>query len=1097
LYPEVLLGAAAGGCDSLIELELAVNAPSSRNINLTICNGEYIQIGQETFNQQGRYTVILKGGNAAGCDSTVNLNLEVLNPSLTQFSRTICAGEFYEFFGRNFNLTASYEEILKGKAANGCDSIVNLDLNVLPAGTRNLNVEICAEDSYTLNSETFLNSGTYTQILPKKAASGCDSVIILNLRKLSASNSTLSKTICFGQTYAINGETFSKSGTYKRSFTNSRGCDSTFVLELTVLESSTAEISAHICEGETYLFGSNVLDTAGKYTLTRPGVAASGCDSVINLTLTYGTPSSAQSSVTICHGDSIKIGTYTLSASGDYTLKLPRANAQKCDSIIQLRVNKLPEAANLLKASICRGETYRFFGQSFDAPGTYSRRLFGAAKSGCDSILYLELKVFEPVVHQINKDICQGSRFDFFGQSLSQSGDYRKIFPNGAANGCDSIVELRLRVLPPSQDTFSVSLCRGETFSLQNKTFSSAGTFQVLLPGATASGCDSIVLVKVTILPDARQKLSVSICRGDTFTLAGQKFSASGIFQDTLPFPAANGCDSLVELTLGFYPEARQSLEMPLCLGKTLQINGQTLDTAGIYQQVIKGSSRFGCDSTLMIKVFETKIDTPKFAVTLCADTAFSFAGKRFENAGEFLVKVPTNNKNGCDSLVALSLSKKSPDKILSSLNICKGDSLIFGSLNLKVSGNYNQVFKNSAGCDSVVTLSLEVLDEARETLDTLICLGEKYKNWGKIFSQAGNYQIPLESMLGCDSLVNLNLTVEPADTFFIKQNLCIGKTYSLNGQEFFNSGKYLQVLPKVTPNGCDSLILVDLSFSDAIEATLEVEICPGESFISNGVSYFKEGTFTQFFPKGSTSGCDSLLQIRVSILPEPNASLQKNLCQGDTLQLHGGKFTRAGSYTLELPNSASNGCDSLILLEVKELQTGKGRLGLTLCAGDTLNFSGRLFPKPGIFPIIFDNASTNGCDSVLQLEIIGLSNGERTLSERICEGTSYKLDTAVYEQAGNYRYIFPNRALNGCDSIIDLQLAYIPTPKKIIADTLCFGESRMFFGRSAAKTGSYNALVPSPAGCDSLIILNLYILRERMPCTYWTQKMAVLPEIL
>lgn len=1076
VFSQLLTGAAIGGCDSLIELDLSVNLPSSRNLLTSICQGETFRVGQQSFSKEGTYVVVLKGANALGCDSTVNLDLKILKPGINAFSRTICAESFYPFFGSNYVVSGKYEQILTGKAANGCDSIVQLDLRVLPPISQTLNVEICDEDSYKLNNEVYFNSGTYVQVFPGKAANGCDSSLIINVNKLPIANSFRSLRLCYGQTFTANGVTYSKSGDYEQSFTTARGCDSTFFLNLTILEPSIVEVNANICQGETYLFGTTLLDKGGKYSLAKPGAASFGCDSVINLTLNYGSPSSAEKTATICFGDTLKIGPYNISEPGDFTLKLPKANAQKCDSTIQLRVTRLPESAQTTKAQICSGETYRFFGQTYDKAGIYKRRLFGAAKSGCDSILYLDLAVNQPVVKQIRTEICQGGKLDFFGQSLTQSGVYRKTFANGAATGCDSIVELNLSILPPSRDTLPVVLCRGETFTLQNQTFGTSGNFQVLLPGATSAGCDSIVLLKVDILPDPVQNLSASICSGDTLSVAGKQYHREGRYLDTLNNAATNGCDSVIELSLKFYPLAQKMLNLPLCAQKNLEINGQTIDQPGTYIQTLKRSSRLGCDSVLTIQVFKEIVDTPLVAVTLCADTAYSFAGQKFEKAGEYLVKVPALSKNGCDSLVLLSLKKTSPNRISTALNICAGDSLTFGNLKLKEKGTYTQIFQNSGGCDSIVTLNLEVLEVAKKSLDTLICLGDKYKNWGKIFSQAGTYEIPLRSALGCDSLVNLKLTVEPADTFFIQQNLCVGKTLDLNGQQFFNSGKYLQVLPAVTANGCDSIILIDLNFSEAIEESRRVQICPGESFTANGISYFKEGTFTQFFPKGSTTGCDSLLNIQVSVLPQPTGSLQKNLCKGDTLQIHGSRLTTSGQYTLQLPKSAKNGCDSLVQLELKELLPGKGRLDRTLCAGDTLQFAGKRFFNPGSFTVILDNLSSNGCDSLIQLDILGLENPERPIKAQICEGKTFKLDTAVFDQQGNYRYVLPNRAQNGCDSILNLELTFSPTPKKSIADTLCFGDSLSFYGQTAAKTGMYKAFVANTIGCDSLILLDLFL---------------------
>lgn len=59
----------------------------------------------------------------------------------------------------------------------GCDSIVTLDLTLKNSSTSTLNET--ALDSYTLNGQTYTQTGIYTQIIPN--AANCDSTITLNL----------------------------------------------------------------------------------------------------------------------------------------------------------------------------------------------------------------------------------------------------------------------------------------------------------------------------------------------------------------------------------------------------------------------------------------------------------------------------------------------------------------------------------------------------------------------------------------------------------------------------------------------------------------------------------------------------------------------------------------------------------------------------------------------------------------------------------------------------------------------------------------------------------------------------------------------------
>ena len=75
-------------------------------------------------------------------------------------------------------------------------------------------------------------------------------------------------------------------------------------------------------------------------------------------------------------------------------------------------------------------------------------------------------------------------------------------------------------------------------------------------------------------------------------------------------------------------------------------------------------------------------------------------------------------------------------------------------------SGNYSWTLQDANGCDSVVILSLIVLPIAYTTIDTTIIQGETYM-WNEIGYQiSGVYVDTLQSIDGCDSIVTLNLNV-------------------------------------------------------------------------------------------------------------------------------------------------------------------------------------------------------------------------------------------------------------------------------------------------------------------------------------------------
>jgi hypothetical protein len=92
-------------------------------------------------------------------------------------------------------------------------------------------------NSYALNNQTYTTSGTYVQTLANANAAGCDSIINLNLTINNANSSTLNITNC--GPYTLNNQTYSASGTYTQLTQNVAGCDSTITLNLVIVSSIT------------------------------------------------------------------------------------------------------------------------------------------------------------------------------------------------------------------------------------------------------------------------------------------------------------------------------------------------------------------------------------------------------------------------------------------------------------------------------------------------------------------------------------------------------------------------------------------------------------------------------------------------------------------------------------------------------------------------------------------------------------------------------------------------------------------------------------------------------------------------------------------
>lgn len=116
---------------------------------------------------------------------------------------------------------------------------------------------------------------------------------------------------------------------------------------------------------------------------------------------------------------------------------------------------------------------------------------------------------------------------------------------------CDTIVESTLSIYPTLIDTINQTICNGDSIIVNGTTYNSSvtGATEVLL-NAGVNGCDSIIIINLTVLPQITGTDLVTACNsfiwidGNTYTTNNNTATFN------IPNGAANSCDSLVFLEL-------------------------------------------------------------------------------------------------------------------------------------------------------------------------------------------------------------------------------------------------------------------------------------------------------------------------------------------------------------------------------------------------------------------------------------------------------------------------------------------------------------------------------------------------------------------
>ena len=238
------------GAGNAVTTTVEVKLPSDTTFldNDTICSN-LLPYTKNGFNVStaGEHILILPNSN--NCDSVVVLNLFVKQISTFEYTEEICSDDSYYFNGNFYNKSGAYYDTLQN--AVGCDSIIKLNLVVNQAVNDTFSVKICYGDYYEFNDKIYYTTTLVTDTI--MSPQNCYIIITLDLVVNLPSDTTfINDTICFGNSYNLNGVWYSEIGTYYSTIKNSLGCDSTIVLNLFVNpKPSVMVVERDICQNDT------------------------------------------------------------------------------------------------------------------------------------------------------------------------------------------------------------------------------------------------------------------------------------------------------------------------------------------------------------------------------------------------------------------------------------------------------------------------------------------------------------------------------------------------------------------------------------------------------------------------------------------------------------------------------------------------------------------------------------------------------------------------------------------------------------------------------------------------------------------------------
>jgi gliding motility-associated-like protein len=519
--------------------------------------------------------------------------------------------------------------------------------------------------------------------------------------------------------------------------------------------------------------------------------------------------------------------------------------------------------------------------------------------------------------------------------------------------------------------------------------------------------------------------------------------------------------DSTKFFTIIIRPIVPDTIDINSCTSYTSPSGRFTWTTSGLYADTL--TSSISCDSVIMIDLNLGSSINDTIYQTICSNQSYLFNGINRNTSGVYL---DTFNLGICDSFATLILSVNNTDTGAISQNICSNQSYLFNGINLNTAGTYRDTLLNRFGCDSTVTLYLTIKSTSTRTINATICSNQSYLFNGINRNTSGIYLDTFINSVGCDSVVTLNLTVNPTNTGTINASICSNQFYLFNGVNRNTTGTYIDTF--ASSNGCDSVVTLNLTVNPTTTGTINATICSNQFYLFNGVNRNTTGTYIDTF--ASSNGCDSVVTLNLTVNPTAIGTINQSICNGQTYLFNGLNQSTSGTYRDTL--IALNGCDSVVSLILTVIAPSTTTINQNICNGFTYLFNGINLATSGIYKDTFTNII--GCDSIVTLNLFVSPRLSGTINTSRCNGQTYLFNGVNLTTAGTYEDTLIS--VLGCDSFVTLNLSYNSIYTISIYDTLCEGESIIFNSSVLDSSGIYTANLSSIYGCDSTINLNLLV---------------------
>ena len=243
-----------------------------------------------------------------------------------------------------------------------------------------------------------------------------------------------------------------------------------------------------------------------------------------------------------------------------------------------------------------------------------------------------------------------------------------------------------------------------------------------------------------------------------------------------------------------------------------------------------------GCTDSDNVLVSVNTVGTSTDIITSCNNYTWIDGVTYTTSNNSASITIPSSS--GCDSVVYLDLTINYDSYQTDFQTSCNSYTWIDGVTYTSSTNTPTFTLTNQNGCDSIISLNLTIYSSSNSTDFQNVCDSLSWINGQTYYASNNSAQFVTQNIFGCDSIINLDLTVYPSYFNYQFDTICSSELpYSWNGFTYNFGGNQMEILTSI--NNCDSITSYVLTVNNNPIVNINIgdtSICQDSSILIYGI---------------------------------------------------------------------------------------------------------------------------------------------------------------------------------------------------------------------------------------------------------------------